>query len=1250
MQLKIMQWNARGLIGKWAEAKHMFTCEPFEVICLQETHFIPNDRYSFNVPCCSLYNDYAPQGDRRGGVSIYVSNKLPHRRIPIHSTLQAVACSVRAHDRRITICSLYLPPNDNVSFQDIDHLISQLPSPYMICTDANGKHFLWGSDRCDQRGMMWVDVVNQHHLCILNDGQPTRLDEANGTLSHIDLTLASSDIAHLFDWNTDKDLHCSDHFPIYIRGCRTPSPSGLPPIFTGWNVKKADWAMFTQNCDIQFADSLGLQNCATMTQTIIDAATSYIPARNGNSKYQCPWWTNDCREAIRNRRRAQNRMRRDPHSLFLRLEYRKVKAQTRRIIKQAQRSSWRELVSMFHHRTPMNKLWDILRKFSHKTRISKPVPVIVQDDRVIDDPTAVANAFGQFFEGLSSAGNYSRDFLDKERDLIAAMPNFASDNQETYNRVFTLRELKTAINRSGSTSVGPDRVHYDFLRHLTDTQLCQVLHLYNYIWTNDLFPTEWRHSFLIPVLKPGKDANLVASYRPIQLTSCMCKVMERMIGKRLTWCVERYDLLTKYQCAFRPGKSTADHLVRLDSHVREGFLHHASTLAVFIDLKSAYNMVSPTVLLHRMHAIGFRGHLMHFIQNFLQDRTFQVRCGTLSDIFKQDYGIVQGGVISPMLFNCAIDSLEDVLPPGVSYAIYADDVTLWVQGRRVPHLYRKLQRALDCVGEWASVTGFAFSPAKSSAILFRRSLRRVDADLCPPLRINNNAIPMVEEVKYLGVILDSRLNLHSLVEYVKSRVQQRMSILKCVSGKGYGADRVVLLRMYKAMIRPILEYASFIIDSPNNRRVQSLETLQNACLRVVTGALRTSPIYALQVDTDTPPLSVRRKELLLRYYLKILSDDSHPCHYLSDLTAFEEVYRGLSDRYLHRVSGFPVCLRLKRLLVELRYDPPTHVVKPISRLEPWILPDFPTIMLTNLAKTSLTMSDVQTAFQDLISEHPGHRILYTDGSKRHQSVACAFTINNAFFSFKLPDGVSVYTAELAAILEALKYVNNHRILRSLICTDSQSAVKALSRATIDGHPLVASILDLHYQVSESGLACTLVWIPGHSGIAGNVRADYWAGKAHDNPEVTRVAVGHQEYVPAVRRCARSHFALLWQDFRLTHLKAIKPAIGPWMSSRRDSRREEVVLCRLRLGHTLLTHSYILDRATPPYCDCCRCLLDVKHFLLDCPRYHVKRQPLRRACRDADLPFTLTTLLGDTNPAMLDTVFVFLRECELLGRL
>ena len=1161
MTAHILQWNGRGIIGKWAEVKQMLVDEPLQVICLQETHFIEHDKYSFNLPRFSLYNAYSPQGDRRGGVSIYVANVLPHMEINLQSPLQAVACLVRLQNRRVTLCSLYLPPNDNFSFQDLSHLIQQLPEPFIICTDANSKHYMWGSGQCDRRGRIWMDVINYHHLHVMNDGQATRLDESSGDLSHIDLTVVSTDIAHLLDWTTDKDLHSSDHFPIRIQLYNPDPIPDMPPIFTGWNVRKANWMEFQMSNNFIFNPDFGIENCDIITDTLVENALIHIPIRNGNSKYQCPWWSAECRDAIRERRRAQNRLRRNPHSQFLRIEYRKAKAKTRRVLRNAQLCSWHDLLSLFTYRTPMTKLWDILRKFSHKTRRLRPQPILVQGNDIIDDPYDVANVFGRFFAELSSRENYPPSFLDHERELANNLPDFGHGNAEEYNKVFSLRELRDAIKQSGSTSVGPDQLHYDFFRHLNDTQLCAILDLYNYIWTNHVFPEGWRHSIIIPILKVGKDRNQVQSYRPIQLTSCLCKLMERMIAKRLAWCIETYDVLSPYQCAFRSGRSTADHIVRLDSHIRDGFLHHSSTLGVFLDIKSAYNMVSPTVLLNRLHCIGFRGHMMHFIQAYLQHRTFRVHCGAMSATFQQEYGLVQGGVISPILFNIAIDSIMDVIPPSVSIAVYADDCVIWAQGRRIHLLFQKLQRALNRIANWSIVNGFTFSPAKSHAILFRRGLRHVDLGQFTTLTLNDAPIPIVDQVKYLGVLLDSKLNLCSHIEYTKGRAQQRMSILKSVAGKRYGADRSVLLRMYKSMILPILEYSSLILDGPGTHRVESLEVIQNSCLRIASGALRTSPIRALQVETNVMPLSVRRRELLLRFFLKVAGDRRHPCHNIMTLEDGDELYRDLSERYLRRIAGFSVPYRLKSVCQETGFVPPEQVFTEGEPIAPWTLHDVSAIRLLTHDKRHMTLSDVQTEFQELKQKYLGYRLLFTDGSKQGVSVACAFTINNAFFSFKLQDGLSVYTAELVAISEAMKFVRNNHVPKAIICTDSLSSIRALSAKSRE-HPVLVEILEVHHDHVQKGYECILLWIPGHQGIAGNVRADYWARKAHDKPVVTHVNVGYREYVPQIWQCVANLFSGMWRDYRFTQLKQIKPAIGCWASSVRKTRMEEVVLCRM----------------------------------------------------------------------------------------
>ena len=1249
MNSKILQWNARGLIRKWAEVKQMFVDEDFQVICLQETHFIENSKYTFNLPRFSLYNAYSDQGNWNGGVSLYVSNHLPHMQLHIQSTLQVVACSVRMQNRRITICSLYLPPNDVFSFQDLSQLIDQLPKPLIICADANSKHSMWGSGQCDRRGMILMNVVNHHDLHILNDGQPTRLDDSTGNTSHIDITLASSEIAHILDWNTDGDLHSSDHFPIHVQFCASNHVPNLPPIFYGWNTRKANWTEFRTNCDFTFDVEEGVNNCETITQAIIEQAQNFIPTRNGNSKYQCPWWTSECKDAIRMRRRAQNRMRRDPYSEFLRIEYRKAKAKTRQVLRNAQVSSWRNLLSIFNHRTPMSKLWDILRKFSNKTRIMRPLPVLKHHDDIIDEPLAVANLFGTHFAEMSSSSNYSQAFLTHENDIKDSMPDFGTDNRQDYNQEFTLKELTDAINRSGSTSIGPDKIHYDFFRHLNDDQLKELLHFYNFLWTSEVFPDAWRHSYIIPILKPGKDRNQLQSYRPIQLTSCMCKLLERMIGKRLAWCLESQGLLSKYQCAFRSGRSTDDHLVRLDSHIREGFLHHSNTLAVFLDIKSAYNMVSPVILLKRMHHLGFRGHMMHFIRGYLERRTFQVRCGVLSDVFDQKYGVVQGGVISPILFNIAIDSLIEDIPQNVSTAIYADDCTIWAQGRHITQVFRKVQTALSRIGTWSEQNGFIFSPSKTSAVLFRRGLKRVDRRQIPTLHLLNRPISLVDQVRYLGVILDSKLNLNAHVEHIKGRAQQRLSILKCVAGKSFGADRIILLRMYKSLIRPILEYASSILDGPRNRRVESLEVIQNAALRIATGALRTSPVTAVQVDTNVEPLKVRRQDLLLRYYLKVKGNENHPCRGIMDIDSYSPGYRGLSERYLKRICGFSVSYRLQENFRTLEFNPPQALTPSAGTIAPWLLHRVSTLMLLDGDKRRMTETDIQTEFAELISKYPGYRILYTDGSKMGTSVAYAFTVNNAFFSNRLGDGMSIYTAELVAIREALHFVWDNQVPKALIFSDSQSAVRALAGQSRE-HPVLVDILESNHNITEVGMDCVVVWIPGHSGIRGNVRADFWAKKAHDKPTVKQVNVGYREFVPQVRKRTRDLFAKIWQDYRPTQLKEIKPNIGHWKSSVRDNRKEEVVLCRMRIGHTVFTHSYIIDQVPETMCDTCRCRLNVRHVLLECRKFIRFRQELLTVCQLVGVRMSLKTLLGDGDLRITEALFEFLRRCNLIDKL
>ena len=119
------------------------------------------------------------------------------------------------------------------------------------------------------------------------------------------------------------------------------------------------------------------------------------------------------------------------------------------------------------------------------------------------------------------------------------------------------------------------------LKHLPENSLLTLLHIFNDIWDTGVFPDSWRLATVIPISKPGKDHAEPTNYRPIALTSCLCKTLERMINKRLIWYLESNHLISPIQSGFRSERSTNDHLIRLETFIRDAFVNREHVVSVF---------------------------------------------------------------------------------------------------------------------------------------------------------------------------------------------------------------------------------------------------------------------------------------------------------------------------------------------------------------------------------------------------------------------------------------------------------------------------------------------------------------------------------------------------------------------------------------------------------------------------------------------------------------------------------------------
>ena len=1224
---KIVHWNCRGLKPNYNEILLLLSLLKPSVFCLQETFLKQEDNINFKG--FNLYNYIYTAGQKpSGGSSILVHSSYPQREIKLSTDLQAVAVSVSL-EKEITICSLYIPPNFTLHPQHLNSLLEQLPSPYLLVGDFNGHNMLWGCSKNNVRGEIIENFIEANDLCLMNDKSHTYLHPATGTFSSLDLSLCHPSLILDFDWYVCDDQHGSDHFPVVIEDINPSTEDHNPK----WKLNKANWEQFHLLCE----QDLSMDNFNNSSDLVTDFTSSLmkisdkcIPKTSTNPKKSNPWYNNDCKNAVRQRKQALSKFCKYPTGANLK-NVKIQRAKARRTIKLAKRNTWKSYVSKLNHKTPIKKVWDMIRKISGKSKAPSYTHLNTCRETKATSKEDIANTLGETFLKNSSSQNYSEKFkhikMQQEKNNI----NFKSLNNEEYNYPFNLLELIDAIQKSNDTATGPDEVHYQMLKHLPNNALSTILHIFNDIWATGVFPESWRLATIIPIPKPGKDHEEPSNYRPIALTSCLCKTLERMINKRLVWYLESNDLISPIQSGFRSGRSTNDHLIRLETFIRDAFVNREHVVSVFFDLEKAYDTTWRYGILKDLHDLGLRGRLPVFIRSFLEDRTMQVRVGsTLSDFYDQEQGVPQGSILSTTLFNIKINNIVKCLDSKTDGSLYVDDFGICYRSKNMRTIERKLQQCINRIEDWATSNGFKFSKSKTQCVHFCK-LRKVHND--PVLYLYGSPIPVVEESKFLGVIFDRKLSFIPHIRYLKAKCLRALNLLKVLSHTSWGADRFTLLHLYRSLVRSKLDYGSIVYGSARKSYLQILDTVHHQGLRLALGAFRTSPVTSLYVEADEPSLTLRREKLSLQYATRLAANPSNPAFKVTFSPQFSEIY----ERKPTAIRPFG--LRVLPLLDSTNINP-TNIEKHfVTEIPSWCMKKPNILFDLHTSKKSFSDSLIMKQnFHILQSRYTEYQHIYTDGSKDGEKVGCAFLYGNHFSSLRIPDGSSVFTAEAKAIDLALDFIDSCFLHdKFLIFSDSLSVLKALNH-TSSKNSQIQKLLEKHHKIANTKeiLFC---WLPSHVGIIGNEIADR---KAKDSLHLnmSTFEIPFNNFKPLINKYILSEWQKSWDTATFNKLHAIKPVVGNNNSAIRNVRREDVVITRLRIGHTRFTHSYILNREEQPFCIACNQHITVKHILIDCIDFLQDRNKYFQVC-------DLRQLFQDVP---VDNILSFLKYTNLFNKI
>ena len=568
-------------------------------LCITESYSFQNRNYTlyFALP--------SPPGLRpSGGAGILIRKDIPHSLLNLNTNIQALACRIST-PQPITLCSVYLPPSKTWKAADLLSLVAQLPPPILFLGDFNAHNTLWGCVSTDFKGQEISEFMSSCNMCLLNDKTPTYIHPATGSHSSIDLAFCDPSLYLDFIWKVHDDLCGSDHLPIILTRSNTP----ILDDNQRWKLKLADWDSFSDFCTEEFyydSDQHTTISMEEFTSKLLAVANKTIPKTSKVPRIvRKPWFSDDCKRAIAERKEALKQLKRSPNSTTL-ANLRVFRAKACRTIRINKRNSWRSFVSRLNSKTPMKKIWNMVKRIS-----GKPTSIGCSHLKIngvnIEQPADIADSIASTISYNSSSDHYNAKFRRHKAHQERWPQHFTSDNNESYNQPFSQQELQTALNCSHDSAVGPDNVHYQMLKHLPDPALKTLLEIFNNIWLTGNFPTVWSEATIIPIPKPGKDHTDPNNYRPIALTSCICKTFERIVNYRLVWFLEKNKLFTEFQSGFRKQRNTNDHLIRLESFIREGFVRREHVVSVFFDLEKAYDTTWKYGILQDLHNCGLRG-------------------------------------------------------------------------------------------------------------------------------------------------------------------------------------------------------------------------------------------------------------------------------------------------------------------------------------------------------------------------------------------------------------------------------------------------------------------------------------------------------------------------------------------------------------------------------------------------------------------------------------------------------------------
>lgn len=822
----------------------------------------------------SILHDF--RSDQRGGGTAIIfkcSIKLSAVPIKVYESFESTAASLKSiSGTRIILLVVYRTGNMTALFnKELDKLLSDLV-PHCDCLILAGDlniHFEQVGNKLYSQALEMLESCGMKRQVF----EPTHI--SGGSLDHIFTFSLHNQLQSIVSVDSKNTL-LSDHYPVYCSFDLSYEKKTMKAIEYRKlkDINKSEFSADLTNLidDSFFAEPCFKKSVSLLTSGTLKLLNQYAPLTKKVISVinEAPWFDAEYRELRKLRRKAERIRKR---SIENQIHYKDLCKKCSDLANFKKKEYFTKLIDKAHG-NPKTLFMLVNKELDRKQSHALPDST---------DISQLAEKFNNFFE----------DKIKKIRSEMSSDDLHHKFNELSQGRLMhefqptNLDEIQEIIAESGIKCSPSDFLPGCLLKENLDIILPVVVHLVNLsLLTGDMEGVKLAD--VIPSLKSDNlDPNILKHFRPISNLTFIGKLIERVVLKRLNNHLSRNNLSCNEQSAYKKDHSTETLLVRVWNDLLVAADQQTCTIMMMLDLSAAFDTVDHQLLLRILkYEIGLRGTALAWFKSFLTGRSQRVRIGsTTSDEIIIKFGVPQGSVLGPVLFNIYLRSLYHYVQ-SLGFVIhgYADDHQILLSFKPIHQsivLVYEIQNCFDKIKLWMNKYYLQLNDSKTEFIVFgsNRILNLIQINgINFPSGIS---IRFVSNAKNLGIHLDSQLTLRKQIVELKKK---SFRTIRNINKIRFLINQDQLKIIVNSLVVSCLDYCNSLYYGISEKLLYQLQLIQNACAKTVTGKYKHD-----HLEDDLKELhwlNVRKRVLFKIGLLSFKSVIGHAPNYLQDLFSY----------------------------------------------------------------------------------------------------------------------------------------------------------------------------------------------------------------------------------------------------------------------------------------------------------------------------------------------------------------------------